>query len=312
MNAKIHAAAVFMWLILAVCVGGWAESEVGEVRAVEGSVSIDILGTDSFIPAMVEDPIFENTVIKTGFESSAVLFINGEEFSIPAEATIRVDALIATGKKKRGARWFSSILNAIRNVLGKKDDGEKTTVLGGRASEAVETRPTWVLDEDDDDSLFEKARELINEESYSEAIDRLDQILFQPMNALAGEVAYLRGHALYMTGLFDMASLDFRDAIEELALEKIPESSVSFGVPLRFEYASAQYLLGNVEDATAILDPISKFRNHDLEPYILAIFASALSESGKSAEAKRIAKDAVERYGDSNLADQYRTILAAE
>jgi hypothetical protein len=61
-------------------------------------------------------------------------------------------------------------MDAFKHIVLTIRDREENKTLGGRAAEAKVETTVWMLDEEDDDVLFNQARKLIEQESYIDAL----------------------------------------------------------------------------------------------------------------------------------------------
>lgn len=298
---------------LSAAMPGFCEKQVGSVQQITGSVLIDAFGTGDFIDAEEEDKLYEETVLRTGFESELEIMIRDEPMLIPADVEIRIERVLATSTKKRRFGWFSSVFNSIKRIISPKDD-EKEEVLGGRAAEVEPStsETAWIIGEDDDNELFKQARNFIDEERYSDALMKLDAIFFDPEKAGPGEVAFLKGHAYYGMGLFDVSVPSFEEALEEIEDFGIDVQYIDYYPLLLFELGFAHYMLDNFKEAISTLALAIENNDSELLPYAHLVFVMSVRDSGQTDEASRHAQEAAQTYKGTLFESEFTALISTE
>ncbi|MAG13009.1 MAG: hypothetical protein CMN78_00245 [Spirochaetales bacterium] len=269
------------------------ETRVGEIQSVEGPVTFDAYATGKFIAAMPGDALFEQSVIKTGFEGRAELLIGGERFTIPPDTEARIETLLESRRKQRKVGWLSSFIKYVGRWVSSSWKEEETAVLGGRASKSEASTDFWVTE---DDVFLVKARELIAEEDYAEALEMLEAIQFAPEDALPGEVEYLKGHLYYSMGFYEEATWHLGNADFEIEKSGYNFSEIPFYTLLHFERASSHYFSGDYDMSQSILTVLIQGGPGELEPYALLMLAQVLREAGNITESRRLAEEALGSY----------------
>ena len=301
---------LFLLLLLVLFVGirGFADTEVGEIIEIKGSVSIDAFGAGKFIEAVEGEILYETTIIRVGFDSLAQIVVADETKTIPADTEVALAAISISSERKRRRRWLPSIVGAVKDLLSSRPADEETVELGSRAAEVESDTTVWMLDEEDDEVLFEDARELIETGNYADALGKLDLILFPPEAALPGEIEYLRGHSLYNLELYQPANLMYQEAEYEASNSGIPIEFISFWAALYFEWTASSYLLGNPTEAVEIFER-STMGDSDIEPFALIIYAASLVELGRRSDAQAVVEEALDRFDDPDVVEALRSVL---
>ena len=138
-------AAVVLFVIVQPASG---EARVGSIKAAEGSVQIDAFGTGNFIAAISGDSLYQGSVIKTGFESKAELVLGTEEFTVPSDIEVGVEALLQSREKQKKTGWVPSFIKAVGRMISSSWKKEDSEVLGGRASKSETGADFWVTEDD--------------------------------------------------------------------------------------------------------------------------------------------------------------------
>ena len=232
---------VLILLVLFVGIRGFADTEVGEIVEIDGYVSIDTFGAGKFIEAVEGEVLYDSTILRVGFESSAQIRVSDESKTIPADTEVSLAAISSASERKRRRRWLPSIVGAVKDLLSSRSDEEETVELGSRAAEVESDTTVWMLDEEDDEVLFEDAREFIETGNYAEALDRLNLILFVPEAALPGEIEFLKGHALYHLELYQPAINMYQEAEYETSISGVPIDFIPYRDALYFEWSASNY-----------------------------------------------------------------------
>ena len=295
-------------LILFVGIRSFADTEVGKIVEIDGSVSIDAFGAGKFIEAVEGDTLYDTTILRVGYESSAQIEVSEETKTIPAETEVELSAISASSERKRRRRWLPSIVGAVKDLLSSRSTEEDSVELGSRAAEVESDTTVWMLDEEDDEVLFEDARELIETGNYADALDKLNMILFVPEAALPGEIEYLKGHSLYHLELYQPAILMYEEAEIEAENSGIPSEFLPFRAALYFEWSASNYMLGNASDAVEIFER-SGAEDSDLAPFAIIIYAASLSEIGRRGDAETVVEDALERFEDPEVVEAFRSLF---
>ena len=296
-------------IVVLICFGAvsaLAEVQVGEVVSVTGVVRIDAYGTDRFIPARAGDSLFAKSRIRVDGESLAVIMISGETRELPGDTEVGIGSLLAVSDVRTRRGFFPGLMDAIKHIVLTIRDREEKKTLGGRAAEAKVETTVWMLDEEDDDVLFNQARELIEQESYVDALAKLNAILFAPESALPGEFDWLKGHSLFHLGLFEPAVDALIDSFEVLDSRARQPAQIPYFYPLLYELGLGLYLTGNPERS---LTPLELYLagESDMPAYGLAVYILALADSGQIRKAQATRKSALAEYSST----RYGTLFEA-
>lgn len=288
------------------------EKKVGEVDRISGIVSIDACGTGNFIRAEAKDAIYDNTIFRTESDSEVRLLFDNEEIVIPSETEFKIESVHITRTRVQKLGWFSSAINFIKRIINpfKSDSGE--LVLCSRAAESESVDYSWAFDEEDETTLFHDSFKLIDQGRYTEAILKLNAISFSPEEALLGEIAYLKEHALYELVLYETAIAFFEQGYQNIEHASLDIKFISFYEPLLFELGVAHYMMGNHVPAEMHFRKIKAHSESDLLPFSPMMLTMTLKESGKTGEADRIAEEAVKKYRNASFETDFAELISTE
>jgi tetratricopeptide (TPR) repeat protein len=230
-----------------------AETRVGTVTSVIGSVSIDAFGKGAFIPAAKGDPLYASTILKTGANGRAVLDLQGTVNEVAPGATVKIAELAAAGAKKGRLSWFAAIGKLVRSFASASAGKEGDLALGSRAADASSegTGIDWELEETDAGVLIPEARKSIEAGSYAAALETLGKADAPQNNAsLSWQLSFWKGYCYFQVE-------DYPDAVTHLsaayALGTSAPSVPEDRAMLLFQLGSSFYLVGREKDAAPVL-----------------------------------------------------------
>ena len=291
----------------------FGDEEVGKIVAVDGYVVIDAFGTGDFIEAVAGDVLYAASIVQVDFESRAEIEIEGNSRVLPQDTRTSVTSLLETVQRTRNRSWLSSVAGVIKRAFAPASQKEEEVTLGGRARQVPSTSSSvWVLDEEDDEVLYEKAIEFIEAGEYFDALEKLKAIFYPPDSALPGELEWLQGHALYELELYESAAEMFEYAMIEIDSLSLGPDTVPFFSQLLFEHGIAQYLTGVSEGAVETFSRLTEAESEDLEPYLSLFHASALIDVDRPADAAEIAAGALLSHGGSEVDEALQAIAAGK
>ncbi len=148
-----------------------AQNQVGSILTIRGDVELDAFGTGAFIPAMEDDTLYQSSVVRTDYDSTAVLQIAGEEVTVAPLTTTPVQTIVAR-QSRGGLRSFvGRLLEGIASSLSGRPS-EEVAVAGGRASEYAGSGSTWSFGQDVD-ALYEDAITAAEEGDHQRVVELL-------------------------------------------------------------------------------------------------------------------------------------------
>jgi TolA-binding protein len=293
-------------LLLSACVASLhAETRIGSLKTVSGSVSIDAFGKGSFIPAVKGDDLYASTVITTGANGRATVELQGQTAEVPPGATVRIADLGAASAKKGGLKWFSAVGKLVKSFTEASRQKQGDLVLGSRAADASEEQSRgmdWEVEETDAAALLPDARKLIDEGSYAAALQKLVKADTPDDPGVAWQLSFWEGFCYFQLE-------DYPDAVTHLAAaytrtNASHDASISAADRgmLLFQLGSSYYLLGREKDAVPVLEAfLSSTPDDRYAPYAALLLSKALAGSGNAARSRTIATAALQKYRGTDL-----------
>ena len=153
----------------------FAQSPVGSITRTVLDVEIDAFGTGEFILAVDGEPVYPETVIRTGYDSWAYLKIEGESHTVAPLSVTPVDSFLQARRRSRGRGFFGNLIRELTRSLAPPEEEE--IVAGGRASGVEGPSTTWVFDVDANE-LYREAQDSLEAEDYESAVETLRLIEF--------------------------------------------------------------------------------------------------------------------------------------
>ena len=263
---------------------------VGRLVAVTGEVWIDAFGADDFLPALENEVVYGNSVIRVGDGHAAL--IAGSRRTELAIHSPAAAADVAESGPKPSVGWFGGLIASLRG----RAEVEESVALGTRAAPAAaRSDPLFMTD---DEALLIEARVFIEQGDYTTALDRLDDVL-DPYYAsdVAGEIHALTGAAHFGLRRYQQAIEPLQRALSE-NLDSLPGTrpmpQPEFERML-LQLSSALYVVGDKDAAWQPLTILTGTAGQTVAyDYGLLLQARILAENGRSAEAcahLRLAKE---------------------
>ncbi len=275
---KAIRACMFAVLVLLTPAAAFAETEVGTITLIDGMVYIDAFGTGDFIEAIPGEPLYENSVVKTGYDGTGIVEVNGKSTELVPESSLRIASLLESREREKRFRWVSSIVNAAKSVFKAVKGGSEDQLLGGRAAEVNEGSVGWVT-EDDDQEVFGEAMRHVEAGEFGEAVTLLREITDPfPGTFLPGEVAYWIGYCQYQLENYDEALGAFSAAFSEIGSESADPWSLPYYKEALFQSGTASYLTGNFDDAVGTMKLL--LSSDEYSPFAFLVIADSLKETG--------------------------------
>ena len=287
-----------------------ADSAVGTVSVVEGEVFIDAFATGDFIPAVPGEVLYEESVVKTGYDSRAVLDLDDRMTELPPETTLSVSGLVKSRERKKRFRWLRTIAGAVKAAFETITGGEEEVVLGGRAADVGSDDGSmgWII-EDEDEDAFAEALGFIEFGEWAEAVALLREIVDPlPGTFLPGEIDYWIGHCQYQLENYGAAADAFADSIAAARAESINFRALPYFEEALFQSGSSLYFTGRFAEAAETMAFLVENASELYSAFSYLILIDALRESGSTAEARRYLEVATERFADTEYAADFAAL----
>ena len=265
-----------------------AQSPVGEIRRLHGSVEIDAFGTGDFLPALVSDTLFEESVIQTDYESWAYVTVDGAEYTVSPSSTTPVRSFLASRRRAQGDGFFTRILKQLTRSLSPPDEDE--IIAGGRASQVEGPTTAWVYDIDPN-QLFEEALHYIDAGRYESAVESLRLIEFPEDGDFDIEEYYVNlAYALMGLGDFHAA---MAASFEYARAQPAPAEVCALTPRLQLLGGVAAYYAGEDRVAGAALEAyLAAVPLGEAAPEAVVARVRLLRQQGAAADADRLLRDA--------------------
>lgn len=291
-----------------------ADTEVGKIVSLSGRVFIDAFGKGAFIPAIRDDTLYQNSVLKTDPDGKAIVVLQGKRRDIPPAATVRIAEILEAGARQSGLGWLQALGNLLRSVSEATRQKQEDLVLGSRAGNADKEDDGlgWMDDGTEAAELYAKAQAGIQEQRYADALAALLRIKASADTSLHWNVTFWKGFCYFQLE-------DYRDAARYLGEAKRMLQSETDGLGTAFEHrlllfqlGASHYFLGEAKTAIPYLDAFLAERSGDeYEPYAVLFLANALIASGDSRRAKSVLTDAGARFKGQEIEKELALLLAS-
>jgi tetratricopeptide (TPR) repeat protein len=303
-------------LALFLCIGVTlltADTEVGKVVSLSGRVFIDAFGKGAFIPAIKNDTLYQNSVLRTDPDGKATVFIQGKNRDIPPATTIRIAEVLEAGARQSGLGWLQALRNLLRSVSEATRQKQEDLVLGSRAGNAEEEDDGlgWMDDSAEAAELYAEAQADIQEQRYADALATLVRIKTSADASVQWNATFWKGFCYFQLE-------DYRDAARYLGEAKrmLQPEAEGPGTALQrrlllFQLGASHYFLGEAKTAIPYLDAFLAERSADqYEPYAVLFLANALIATGDSLRAKSVLTDAGARFKGQEIEKELALLLA--
>jgi hypothetical protein len=244
-----------LFLLAVVCVSpASADSRIGTVTSIVGTVSIDAFGKGTFIPAVNDDDLYASTVVKTGPNGRATLRIQGQVSEVPPGATVKISELAAASAKKGGLSWFAAVGKLVKSFADASQRKENDLVLGTRAGErggGESTDTEWEVEQTDASVLIPQARKNMESGGYASALETLGNVEAPDDPGVAWQLSFWRGFCYFQVE-------DYSDAVKYLSAARDLGTAPQLAEPayralLLFQLGASLYFIGNDKEAERVL-----------------------------------------------------------
>jgi hypothetical protein len=241
-------------LFVASAVLAHAETRLGTVTSVIGTVSIDAFGKGAFVTAVKGDVLYASTVLRTGPDGRAVLDLQGRVNEIAPGASVKISELAAAGGKKAGLTWFAAAAKLVRSFAAASKEKEGDLVLGSRAADASQdTGADWELEETDAATLIPEAQDQVAAGSYAAALETLGKAEAPADAGLAWQLSFWKGYCYFQVDDYPDAQTNLAAAYALEKKSRSPLSSPADRAMLLFQLGASSWLVGKEKDAVPIL-----------------------------------------------------------
>ncbi|MCX7029874.1 MAG: hypothetical protein NTU62_07100, partial [Spirochaetes bacterium] len=274
-----------------------ADTAVGTISSLSGTVQIDAFGKGAFIAAMRGDRIYDTTVIRTGPRSGATIELLGKLSQIPPDTTFRIVDAMEGQRRTNRLGWFPALLGVVRDAVASFGASGSDVVLGSKAAEATADDEEWIVEEDDPQEQLIDARKAVREGDWLHALNILDAI---PENAadalLPGEVSFLRGSACFGLGDYAAARMHLAKAEPIIRGSAEPEAAEILPV-LLFQLGASRFFVGEDGPAVAALTSfVALDADSPFAPYAYQLLLQALMAQGERTRAQQVLAQAKVRF----------------
>jgi hypothetical protein len=274
-----------------------ADTAVGTISSLSGTVEIDAFSKGAFIAAVRGDRIYNTTVIRTGPGSSATIELLGKVSQIPPDTTFRIVDAMEGQRRTNRLGWFPALLGVLKDAVASFGTSGSDVVLGSKAADVSADNEEWIVEEDDPQEQLIDARKAVREGDWLHALNILDTIPGSAIDSLPpGEISFLRGSACFGLG-------DYPDARTRLAeAEPLIRGSADPKAPeilpvLLFQLGASRFFIG--EDGPAV-DTLMSFVALDTDSpfahYGYQLLLQALMARGERARAQQVLAQAKVRF----------------
>jgi hypothetical protein len=292
------ASLVFATLILvAVPAACAADTMVGTITAMSGTVEIDAFGKGAFILAVRGDRLSDASVIRTGEQSNATIELMGTTVQVPPGATFRIADAIEGQRRTTRLGWLPAVVAVLRDAVASFSSSGSDVVLGSKSAEVMSEGTEWIVEEDDPEQLLLDARKEVQEGSWLSALRSLEAIPESATGTLPpGEVAFLRGSACF--GLADYATARTLLAEAEPLVRGSADPEATRILPvLLFQLGAARFFIGEDGPAVDALDAfVALGTDSPFAPYGYQLLLQALVARGERARAQQVLSRARDRF----------------
>ena len=289
-----------------------ADTVVGAITAISGSVEIDAFGKGAFIPAVRGDRLYDATVIRTGAQSGAAIELLGKTGQVPPATTFRISVAIEGQRRTNRLGWLPALVGVLRDAVASFGASGSDVVLGSKAADATSGADEWIVEEDDPEQLLLDARAAVREGNWLRALSTLDGIPESAARALPpGEVAFLRGSACFGLGDYATARTHLAKA-EPLVRRSVDPGAAGMLPLLLFQLGASRFFVG--EDGPAV-ETLASFLALDADspftPYGYQLLIQALTARGDRAQAQQVLAQARVRFAGTVHESEFTSLPPA-
>ncbi len=281
-------AIVLVGILVVVSSAAVAQTPIGSIEKIFEFVEIDAFGVGDFVEVVVPEAVYENSVVRTDYESWAYITIDGEEHTVGPNSTTPISAFVSDRRRGRSEGFFARILRQLTVSLSPPEDD--VIVAGGRASEVQGATTSWVFDIDPNE-LFEEALHQIDAGRFESAVESLRLIEFPEDGDYEIEEYYVNlAYALMGMGDFHAA---MAASFEYALADPDPENTALLTKRLQLiggisaYYAGEDQIAGSSLDAYLQDEPLSSAAAEAISAKY-----NLLCEQNRTAEAGSLLRDA--------------------
>jgi len=244
-------------------------------------VEIDAFGQDDFVGVRIPEVIYQESIVRTDYESWAHLIIDGEQYTIGPNSETPIASFTNARRRDKSPGFFARVLREITRSLSPPE--EEDIVAGGRASNVEPSGTSWVYDVDPNE-LFNDALDAIDDGDFEYAVESLRLIEYPSEGEFQIEEYYVNlSYALMGMGDFH-AAMD--SAFEYLMLDPSPDNAKLLPQRLQLLAGISAYYSGEPGVADAALQSyVERAGMEDAAPEAVVIMYLRLREMGRAGEA---------------------------
>lgn len=276
-----------------------SQTQVGRIVELYGDVEIDAFGTGRFIEAFEDDVLYESSVVRTDYDSTAILDVDCEEVTVAPLTTTPIESVLERRQRGGLGALIGRLLRGISSSLSGKPN-EEVAVAGGRASEYAEPDSTWSFGQDPD-ALYEDAVAAAQSGHFAQAAELLRLIDFPDDGSFDVEDYYIQLAFAQMqlgdfygamTTTFDFAYVD-------------PSAADAALLPPRLQLLCgiSAFYIGETQIAAAALDGYLSEGLGNAAGDAIRLRIALHQEAGETAAADRLRRDALRAQPGLNLSE---------
>ena len=260
-----------------------------------GDCAVDLHGNGEWTEVFIDMDLNERSVVRTGPDGMMELLVDDSIISIGAGSELSVSDLKGRMQDKRKRGWMKSISKYTLS-FGKGDERYGKTALAGiRGEKQDESSIEWFEESEDTTADLERAKGLVSEGRYREAIPILeDLVAYEEQGPFRSEAGYFLGIAMYQ-------NFQYREADTHLT-NAITQKDAYYYESALMHYAILHYLLNDYDRTISALSRYTKeFPHGDLIPFALFMLGKSYRETGNTAKAKSYFLEVRDKYADSEV-----------
>ena len=277
---------------------------VGKILTISGEVKLDPFGNDSFLQVVEPgEPIYKDSVIECGEDSSFDLLIMDQVYSFPQHSTVSVTDFVELETRKQNNRWFSPLVNMLQTITGYMFPQEESVDLISRGDgKTTSFNSLFSFEEEGDED--------------SEFLVELD-ILFQ--NNRIDESGYTASEYDYRMGFCYFQLGNYRDAAHlfDSSYNLIKEEQQLAGMEephyldsLYLMEGISNYMLAEYDDAVFFFEQyLDRNQDNEYVPYASWLMSDALISMRKHDRAQIYIEKAKDYFAEHELDAEFALFL---
>jgi len=238
---------IFLFFFLLAAAGAALDFAVGEVTAFTGELWLDAFGNGDFTRvAKPGEPLYKNSVLKTGGEAQASITVIDTVKEIYPGSLVSIEKIISLETRKKTSPWFAPLVDILHRITGFLFPGEKSVDFISRGSEKLTTY----------DALFRFEEE---EEESSVVLEELKFLLqakdLKKADYTPGEYDYRKGFCYFQLGNYEAAAALLEQAYKlSVKTADTPGNSPWFAQSLFLIKGVNHYMLADYTNAAFFLE----------------------------------------------------------